>query len=304
MESPILSPVSEGFSRNFKAAGIPRARESGSHEDSTLSTVRRFSNQSVSTVDKCSVDSSFRQQTDDLQGHADDLQNQVHDLQSQVERLQQSIIDLQHTVKGLTRDVEMRDQSNSQLTEIIQSLESQIEKMITIEELRSSDEAEKRQHDFEKIQALEASIEFLESQSEMYRQDIEQRKSVMWTFAELSRNLRISLEADHAKKVELLQAEIKAKEIDLIHISRQCMRCQQHNAGLCQLVDSMSIYVSGLEDRFHDISRRKSDEIEALQMQNDNLTQIICKRDARIHLLMTGTMRASAFLAELAEKDC
>jgi chromosome segregation ATPase len=304
MESPNLSPVSEGFSRNFKAAGIPRARESGSHEDSTLSTVRRFSNQSLSTVDKCSVDSSFRQQTDDPQSHVNYLQNQVYDLQSQVERLQQSILNLQSTVNGLTRDVEMRDQSNSQLSEIIQSLESQIEKMVTINEIRSRDEAEKRQHDIDKLQALEASIEHLKSQSEMYQREIEQRKSEMWTFAGLSRKLRLSLESDHANKVELLQAEIAAQEIDLIHTSRQCLRYQQHHAALCQLVDSMNIYVSELEDRFHDISRRKSDEIETLQVQNDNLKQVICERNARLDLLKTGTIRASAFLAELADKQC
>ena len=239
---------------------ITRARESGSHEDSTRSTVRHssISISSVVSNDSSSVQEclALRQQVEALQLHAETLQN---------------------TIASLEKEVDHLKNDNTTLKDLIMSLNSQI---------------------------LECREE-----SELHRLDSERHRNEFWVFARLFSDRKATLAKDHQEELKRLQEKIDTLEVESIHMSRQYLRYCQHNSQLCQLVDSLNIYVSEIETRFADLLQRKCSELGTLRSQYEDALEttrsLKLSHDAlkgELDIFKAGIHRAAAFLAELGTR--
>lgn len=306
MQSYELSPA---LKTNPKE-GLQRARESGSHEDSTLSTVRRSSASSaadsvaVSDNGSCSIqerndlrmsNEKLRHQVEDLQRKNEQLFCQVEDLHMKNEQLQHQVDVVQSTIGAQLAEITDRDRDISTLKEIVQSLQSQLKKKADIEALQTQIEAHRQAHDEKRIQNLNQEVEALKVRSDNYRNEL-------WTFARLFRDRRDTIEKEHREEIEDWKRRHSALATDLVLASQQCLRYHQHNGDLCQLVDSLNIYVCELENRFNEVLQSKSAELESVRRRHDDSMENLRSRDERLDLFKAGVRRAAAFLAELAEK--
>lgn len=282
MKSSTSSPEFRIDTRN----AIPRARDSGSHEDSMRSTGRHSGASSSSLVSKAPTDT-----------HDESFSScqKADVLELKIEKLSKHIETLQIKIDMLTMESERHSQERITLIEMIQSLESQIEKKSVIEALRMQDEVSRQMEYRDRIRELESLLEASKLCSKNHKHEL-------LMLAEVFNDRKAVMEAAHQTEICDLQAKHDALEADLRYSSRRCLQYYRHSSDLCQLIDSLNIYIGELENKFSELLRMKSSELELANKNYTEALENLRSHGSRCDLFQAGIRRAAAFLAELSEK--
>lgn len=269
---------------------IARARESGSHEDTTLSTIRHSSTSVGSVLSETSVS----------------VQECVA-LRQKVDRLEQVVEELQNIITTLEEENYGLKNNTTELTDIIQSLESNISSCMAESELHR---LESQKHRNELCVFVRLFNERKKQIDEEHREELDclQEKLTIERRKDLN-CLQEKLTMKHQEELNCLQEKVEALVAESFHTSRRHLRYCQHNEQLCQLVDSQNIYLSEIETRFTEILHERSDEVGKLRDKYDlslkTIQSLKASNDARemdARVFKEGINRAADFLTELGSR--
>jgi chromosome segregation ATPase len=278
---------------NYRASDkVPFARDSASHDECTRSTVRHSSATSTGMPRDSASDIIGSKFTGILVKKGETL---VHTVSTQTDspmNIAQESVLLRQQVKTLQEHVEV-------LQRIIETMEKEV-----------GDSRRENKSHAALIQSLQEKIDECIEESERHKKDSERHRHELWVFARLFSDRKASIAAEHQADLKCLQDRLDSLVSESYHTSRQCLRYSQHNQQLCQLVDSLNLYIADMEIRYTDVIQIKASELGVLHAQHcDALSAAKCLQsrvDAQTkeqEIVKAGISRAAAFLAALGARD-